>query len=218
MKVTGDSQLDLNFPDSRDQPSHSVAVLGLPDSDISFYSQFFGKEESDSIFHDLIANAEWSQETMKYYGKEVKLPRLTAWYGDKGASYTYSSISNEPHPWTSTLLYIETRIEPIAGVKFNSVLLNLYRDGNDSVSWHQDNESELGVNPVIASLSFGGTRRFQLRHKFKKDLPRVDLDLTHGSLLIMKGTTQQFWQHQIARTSKPVEPRINLTFRVIYPS
>ena len=113
------------------------------------------------------------------------------------------------------LLYIESRIEPVAKAQFNSVLLNLYRNGNDAVSWHQDNESELGENPVIASLSFGGTRRFQLRHRFKKDLPRVDIDLTHGSLLIMKGVTQRFWQHQIMRTAKPVEPRINLTFRRI---
>jgi alkylated DNA repair dioxygenase AlkB len=142
-------------------------------------------------------STEWSQETIRYYRKKVKLPRFTAWYGDKGASYTYSKIANDPHRWTDALLALERRFEPIAHVRFNSVLLNLYRTGNDGVSWHQDNEPELGDAPVIASASFGGTRQFQFKHKFQKELSRVDLSLTHGSVLIMRGTTQQFWRHQI---------------------
>src|SRR5262249_17198527 len=217
MRSTSPEQLSLGLDASLDASGHFVTELPLPDSDISFYPEFFSTEDSDSMFHDLLVNTQWAQETMKYYGKDVKLPRLTAWYGDKGAVYRYSGISNEPHPWTPMLLLIETRLRPIARVKFNSVLLNLYRDGDDRVSWHQDNESELGKTPVIASVSFGGTRRFQLRHKFRKELRRVDLDLTHGSLLIMRGTTQQFWQHQIVKTSRPVDPRINLSFRIINP-
>src|SRR5205085_1550841 len=141
------------------------------------------------------------------------LPRLTAWYGDAGKSYTYSHIAMKSEPWTPILLYIKNRIEEVVEVSFNSVLLNLYRSGKDSVSWHQDNERELGENPVIGSVSFGGIRRFQFRHRLKKDIGKVDLNLTPGSLLIMKGTTQQCWQHQIPKTSKPVLPRINLTFR-----
>jgi len=215
MRSTSPEQLSLGLDASRDASGHFVTELPLPDSDISFYSEFFSGKDSDSMFRDLLVNTRWAQETMKYYGKDVKLPRLTAWYGDKGAIYKYSGISNEPHPWTATLLRIGSRLEPIAGVRFNSVLLNLYRDGNDGVSWHQDNESELGKNPVIGSVSFGDTRRFQLRHKFRKELPRVDLDLTDGSLLIMRGTTQQFWQHQIVKTSRPVSTRINLSFRII---
>jgi alkylated DNA repair dioxygenase AlkB len=189
--------------------------LSMPDAEVVFYPSFFEEQESDKIFRQLIQEIKWQQDKIKQYGKEINLPRLTAWYGDAGKSYTYSHIAMKSEPWTPILLYIKNRIEEVADVSFNSVLLNLYRSGKDSVSWHQDNERELGGNPVIGSVSFGETRRFQFRHKLKKDLSKVDLNLTHGSLLIMKGTTQQFWQHQIPKTSKPVLPRINLTFRVI---
>lgn len=212
-----ETQLSLTIDPSLKTFDGLADELNLPDAEIVFWPHFFTKEEGDTLFDELMEGTKWNQETIKSYGREVKLPRLTAWYGDKGASYTYSNIANNPNPWTSTLLHIKTRIDQVAAVEFNSVLLNLYRDGNDAVSWHQDNESELGENPTIASVSLGATRRFQFRHKFKKELPKADLDLTHGSLLIMKGTTQQFWQHQIARTAKPVDPRINLTFRVIHP-
>jgi len=213
MQSVGDPQLSLTFDVASD---YSMRIIEAPDADILFLPTLFDKTESDHLFRDLMEGIRWNQETIKYYGKEINLPRLTAWYGDKGISYTYSHISNSPHPWTPTLIYIKDRIEGIAKTKFNSVLLNLYRDGNDGVSWHQDNEKELGEEPVIGSVSFGQTRRFQLRHRTKKDLGRIDIDLTNGSFLIMKGKTQQFWQHQIPKTAKPVKPRINLTFRSIY--
>jgi alkylated DNA repair dioxygenase AlkB len=146
----------------------------------------------------------------------MHLPRLTAWYGEGEAYYTYSNIAMRPRFWTPLLSHIKRKIEKVAQVEFNSVLLNLYRDGKDSVSWHQDNEPELGKEPVIGSVSFGSTRCFQFRHKLRKDLRRFDIALTHGSLLIMRGTTQQFWQHQIPKTHKPVGQRVNLTFRIIH--
>ena len=120
-----------------------------------------------------------------------------------------------PHPWTPDLVNIKQSIERVTGVNFSSVLLNLYRDGRDSVSWHSDDEKELGQNPTIASISFGDTRVFQFKHKFDKDIPKIDVPLTHGSLVIMQGATQHNWQHQIPKTAKELKERINLTFRVI---
>lgn len=189
--------------------------LSMPDAEVVFYSNFFNEQESNEIFQQLMQETKWQQDKIKHYGKEIDLPRLTAWYGDAGKSYTYSHIAMKTEPWMPLLLHIKNRVEGVAEVSFNSVLLNLYRTGKDSVSWHQDNERELGENPVIGSVSFGETRRFQFRHKLKKYLNKVDLNLTPGSLLLMKGKTQQFWQHQIPKTAKTVSPRINLTFRII---
>jgi alkylated DNA repair dioxygenase AlkB len=191
-------------------------IPSMPDGDVIIYHQFFDKEASDSFFQELLAGIKWRQDRIKYYGKEIDLPRLTAWYGDSGKSYTYSGIPMNPEPWTPTLLSIKKRIEEVAKVDFNSVLLNLYRNGRDSVSWHSDDEPELGENPVVGSVSFGQTRTLQFRHRIRKDLHRIDVKLTHGSLLLMKGTTQRFWQHQIPKTTRPLTPRINLTFRVIH--
>ncbi len=187
----------------------------LPDADVILFSEFFSLAESDQLFATLLADTQWGQGRIKVYGKSYPEPRLTAWHGDEGKQYSYSGLTLHPLPWTETLLAIKARVDEAAGVRFNSVLLNLYRDGRDSNGWHQDNEPELGRNPVIASVSFGATRRFQMRHKQRADLPRLDIDLEHGSLLLMAGPTQHFWQHQIPKTAKPVGQRINLTFRVI---
>ncbi|MDY6805777.1 MAG: alpha-ketoglutarate-dependent dioxygenase AlkB [Cyanobacteriota bacterium] len=184
------------------------------DGEVILYSHFFRTEESDRFFSDLYENVKWRQDIIKMFGKEMPLPRLTAWYGDEGQCYTYSGIEQNPEPWTPTLKLIKSKVEEVAKVTFNSVLLNLYRNGKDSVSWHSDDEPELGKNPVIASVSFGATRRFSLKHKISKDR-KVNLDLPNGSLLLMKGETQHSWQHQITKTAKTVEPRINLTFRTI---
>jgi alkylated DNA repair dioxygenase AlkB len=186
------------------------------DGEVILYPFFFILKESDRFFSDLYSSVKWRQDTIQFFGKNMPLPRLTAWYGDKGKSYTYSGIEQHPEPWTPTLRLIKSKVEEISEVTFNSVLLNLYRDGKDSVSWHSDDEPELGENPIIASVSFGAARRFSLKHKISKDR-KIDIDLPNGSLLLMKGETQHFWQHQIAKTSKSVQPRINLTFRVIKP-
>jgi len=192
----------------------SIEQLALPDGDVAVYQTFFDTQQSDRFFSELYSNTKWSQEFFKLYGKSVPIPRLTAWYGDEGKSYTYSKITMHPQPWTPALEEIKAQVESVAKIKFNSVLLNLYRHGKDSVAWHSDDEPELGENPLIASVSFGSTRRFMLKHKYKGEL-KAEIALTHGSCLIMQGTTQHCWLHQIPKTAKAVEPRINLTFRVI---
>jgi len=189
-------------------------VLSMPNAEVTFYRNFFDSQESDRIFEILRDEINWRQDKMKLYGKDINLPRKTAWYGDMDKSYTFSGIHLNPEPWTPTLLEVKERIEDVAGVEFNSVLLNLYRHGNDGISWHTDEEPELGENPVIGSVSFGGTRKLMFRHRQDKDI-KAEVELTDGSFLLMAGETQHFWQHQIPKTSRHVEPRINLTFRVI---
>jgi alkylated DNA repair dioxygenase AlkB len=158
---------------------------------------------------------EWEQHRIRIRGREIASPRLSAWYGDPDAHYRYSGLSLEPRPWLPVILELKSRVEAACDEPFNSVLLNLYRDGSDSMGWHSDDEPELGERPLIASLSLGATRRFRLRHRRRKDLEPVAIDLEGGSLLIMEGDTQRFWKHQVPKTKRTVEPRINLTFRNI---
>lgn len=186
----------------------------MPNADVVLYVGFFSKPDSDKLFTELLNGTKWRQDKMKLYGKEIDLPRQTAWYGDNDKDYTFSGISMSPEPWTPTLLSIKGKIEEAAGTSFNSVLLNHYRSGSDSISWHTDAERELGKNPVIASVTFGDARRFMLRHINNKDI-KTEVELTHGSLLVMGGETQHFWQHQVPKTKANVESRINLTFRQI---
>jgi alkylated DNA repair dioxygenase AlkB len=192
-----------------------LTQLTMPDADVSMDRAFYSPTESDALFADLTANIVWEQKPIQFMGKTVMQPRLTAWYGDEGKSYTYSGLTVEPMPWTPTLLAMKARVEAAAGITFNSVLLNRYRTGQDSVGWHSDDEPELGTNPVIASISLGAPRNFQLKHKRNSDL-KLTIELTSGTLLLMRGTTQHFWKHQIPKTTKVLGPRINLTFRVIY--
>jgi alkylated DNA repair dioxygenase AlkB len=187
----------------------------LPEADVSFIRHFFGAADSDRILHTLTEATPWRQDHILIAGKSIPLPRLTAWYGDPGKNYAYSGIAMYPSPWTETLLDIKAKVEATAGVPFNSVLLNHYRTGQDSVAWHSDDEPGLGRNPVIASVSFGATRRFHLKPKTNSTIDRVAIDLTHGSLLLMQGPTQHFWLHQVPKTTRAVGPRINLTFRYI---
>jgi alkylated DNA repair dioxygenase AlkB len=185
------------------------------DGKAMLYGIFFSSKESEQFFNCLLKRIEWRHDTIKHFGKEIPLPRLTAWYGDAGKVYTYSKIRMEPLDWTSELLKIKNRVEKISNCTFNSVLINQYRDGRDSVAWHSDDEKELGENPVIASVSFGATRQFMLKHKTRKDVEPITIDLTSGSLLLMKDKSQECWLHQIPKTTKPISARINLTFRTI---
>jgi alkylated DNA repair dioxygenase AlkB len=178
-----------------------------------YFPNFFTKLESDRLFRNLRGSVNWKQESMLMYGRKVDFPRLTAWYGDNDKPYSFSGITLNPENWTEDLMLIKNKIEPQCRASFNSVLLNLYRDGNDSISWHTDAERELGVNPVIASVNFGETRKFQLRHLKTKE--KLEIDLAHGSLLIMRGELQHFWQHQVPKTNRKIKERINLTFRII---
>lgn len=180
---------------------------------LQYFPAFFGQVESDDFFKKLRTDVEWKQESMNMYGRQVNFPRLTAWYGDLDKPYSFSGIKLNPILWSNTLLSIKGKIEEKANTHFNSVLLNLYRNGNDSISWHTDAEKELGLNPIIGSVNFGATRTFQLRHIKTKE--KIEIELTHGSLLIMEGELQHFWQHQVPKTKHTVGERINLTFRVI---
>ncbi len=192
----------------------NLHLLPMPDAEVYLVNNFFSPTESDALLADLTTNIAWEQKAIQFMGKQVMQPRLIAWYGDEGKSYRYSGLTVHPLPWTATLLDMKARVEAAANVTFNSVLLNLYRDGQDSVGWHSDDEPELGVNPVIASVSLGAARTFQFKHKQNPDL-KQSVELTHGCLLLMHGTTQHFWKHQIPKTKKPLAARINLTFRVI---
>jgi alkylated DNA repair dioxygenase AlkB len=188
--------------------------LAMPDADVVFYPGFYSSEENELFFQTLMQKIVWKSEHIQIAGRKVLLPRLTAWYGDEGKVYHYSGITVHPVGWTDLLRQIKSRVETVAETSFNSVLLNLYPNEQASVSWHSDDEPELGVNPVIASVSFGVARNFQLKHKHLPD-ERREILLTPGSLLLMRGTTQHFWKHRIPKTTKPHGPRINLTFRVI---
>lgn len=208
-------QRDLfgNIIPSLNNDKIKTGITKIENGEYLFYPDFFSKSESDLFLQKLKDEIEWKQESMNMYGKRVNFPRLTAWYGDNDKPYSFSGITLQPKAWSKELIQIKNKIEPKAKVQFNSVLLNRYRSGNDSISWHTDAEKELGQNPVIASANFGATRKFQLRHIKTKE--KIEIELTHGSLLIMQGELQHFWQHQIPKTTKKVKERINLTFRVI---
>lgn len=187
----------------------------LPDAVLVLYENFLTPSAADMLFVELLHHTPWKQEVMNFYGQERHLPRLTAWYGEPDAYYRYSGILNQPAAWTPTLASVREHVQQVTGHQFNSVLLNLYRSGADSVSWHADNEPELGKNPVIASVSLGAVRVLQMRHPSRKDVRRFDLSLSHGSLLLMKGAMQTHWQHRIPKTRRSITARINLTFRNI---
>ena len=187
----------------------------LPQAQLRFIEQFLSAEESENYLKTLYRSIQWEQSDIQMFGKSLKIPRLNAWYGDNGCDYAYSGKRFTPLAWTTELKEIKTRIESLANTTFNSVLLNCYRDGSDSMGWHSDDEKELGQNPIIASVSLGQTRSFHLRHKTNKELSVQKIALTSGSLLIMGGTTQHFWQHQIPKTKKICGQRINLTFRSV---
>ncbi|HAT77012.1 MAG TPA: alpha-ketoglutarate-dependent dioxygenase AlkB [Flavobacterium sp.] len=189
-------------------------VFDLPNALILYYPHFFDKNEADDIFQYLTNEIPWQQDEIRVFGKIHPQPRLTALYGNEDKSYSYSNIKMQPHPWNLLLLKIKSQVENVCETKFTTVLLNLYRDGKDSNGWHADNEKELGINPIIASVSFGTERIFQMKHNTIPNL-KQNILLEHGSLLVMKGTTQHFWKHQIPKTSKKINARINLTFRVI---
>ena len=188
--------------------------LDLQDANIVYFPSFFTSDVASELYHDLLHEIPWQQDNIKVFGKEFAQPRLTALFGNDGKPYSYSNITMQPNPWNLLLQKIKFHVESVAEINFTTVLLNYYRDGRDSNGWHADNEKELGQNPTIASVSLGSERMFQLKHNTEPSL-RQNILLEHGSLLIMKGSTQHFWKHQIPKTNKPVGGRINLTFRVI---
>ncbi|QDK42887.1 alpha-ketoglutarate-dependent dioxygenase AlkB [Bacteriovorax stolpii] len=181
------------------------------DGTLQYFEQY-----SDVKIDEVIEGIKWRNDSITLYGKTFPQPRLTAWYGDSGVKYSYSNIHMQALPWTPILLKLKTQLENDLNARFNSVLVNYYRDGNDHMSYHSDDEKELGPNPTIASLSFGETRSFQLKHKFDLEKKTVIIPITDGSLVVMKDELQHFWQHKITKTKKLIGPRVNLTFRMIY--
>jgi alkylated DNA repair dioxygenase AlkB len=185
----------------------------LPDADVRLLNGFMDGRSGDLLFKVLRSSIRWRQDTIRIYGKAHPLPRLQQWFGDAGLDYTWSGIHMVPEPWPDELREVKEKVEDVAGERFNTVLLNLYRNGQDTVSWHSDDEKDLGSAPTIASVSLGAERNFVLRHNDPTDLDSVTIPLPHGSLLLMAGTTQSKWKHALPRRKSVVGERINLTFR-----
>lgn len=198
--------LDL-FPEDK-------IILDLPDATFEYYPNFFSIEKADMLFSKLQKETPWQQDNISIFGKTYPQPRLTALYGNEGKPYKYSNITMHPHTWNTTLIHIKEAIEEKASRSFTTVLLNLYRNEKDSNGWHSDNEKELGRDPIIASLSLGEARTFQLKHIDKKEA-KLNLILKHGSLLLMKNGSQIHYKHQLPKSTSSKNPRINLTFRTI---
>ena len=186
----------------------------LPDATIRYYPHFLSLEEANHLYTFLERHVPWQQDPITVYGKTHWQPRLTALYGNNGQAYSYSGITMQPHTMLPELTAVQEQIEEVSKTVFTTVLLNWYRHGQDSNGWHADDEKELGKNPVIASLSLGAPRFFHLKHRTQKEA-RLKMQLEPGSLLLMEGTTQEHWLHQIPKTRKQVGGRINLTFRKI---
>ncbi|TYB70481.1 alpha-ketoglutarate-dependent dioxygenase AlkB [Bizionia saleffrena] len=194
-------------------PSEEIR-LNLPDAEISYFPNFFSATEAQQYYHSILNTTHWQHDDITVFGKTHKQPRLTALFALNNNSLKYSNITMHPSTFTPTLKEIKSKIERVCNIKFTTCLANLYRDGEDSNGWHADNEKQLGRNPVIASVTFGQPRFFHLKHRTHKEL-RHKLLLENGSLLLMQGETQHHWLHQIAKTKRKINPRINLTFRVV---
>ena len=197
----------------------SEYCLNIPDAEIYYCNEFLSVTENQQLLSELHEQIRWTTGAIKLFGKTLTMPRLLAWYADSGIQYTYSGQTAEHNDWITPVLSIKHQAEqalaPIDNTVFNGALLNYYRDGQDSMGWHSDNEPELGADPSIASISLGASRRFQLQHRHNKTLSNITLTLEPGSLLLMRGKTQHYWRHQLPKTKKPVGPRINITFRRI---
>ncbi len=185
-----------------------------PGLDVTVVRCAVGLAAADVAFHALRTRVAWRQDHLRMFGQVIPVPRLEAWIADDGLDYTYSGIHHDPDPWIEEVAQLRDLVAAHAETTFNSVLCNLYRDGNDGVDWHADDEKEFGPMPIIGSLSLGATRRFDLRRVDDHSV-KIELELHHGDLLIMRGTTQSLWRHRVPKTKKPVGERINLTFRSV---
>ncbi len=188
-----------------------IERFDVPGADIALHHHAI--KDADRLFDELLAETPWQQQEIIVFNRKMPMPRLTCWMGE--AAYTYSNLRNEPGPWTAPVIEIRDQMTALTGQEFNGVLLNLYRDGQDSMGWHADDEASLGREPLIPSVNLGATRR--MRFKPRKNGPGAafGFDLPHSSVLMMSGQTQENWLHTITKTAKPVGPRINLTFRTV---
>lgn len=182
------------------------------DGSMVYHPGFLTPDDCNELMAGLLDEVPWEERPITVFGRTVMQPRLTCWFGD--VSYSYSGITLKPRPWSKRLAGLKSALEEFTGRQFNSVLANLYRHGQDSMGWHADDEPELGPEPFIASISVGQTRRFRIRHRDTKET--VAIDLESGSLVIMSGLSQQCWKHEVPKSQRVTEPRINLTFRYVY--
>ncbi|MGB1115364.1 MAG: alpha-ketoglutarate-dependent dioxygenase AlkB family protein [Pseudohongiellaceae bacterium] len=199
------------FDNEPDTPTRQTFALG--DSEIQYVANAFTAREADRLFQSLLDVIPWRTATLTIAGQKRPLPRLQCWMADQGRSYSYSGLKLSPHPWNPDVLRIKARLEQLCEHSFNSVLLNYYRDGSDSVSWHADDETELGPNPIVASVSLGAQRTLEFKPKFNLTTPKKQIVLGSGSILIMGKTIQNNWLHQLPKISGTIHPRISLTFR-----
>jgi alkylated DNA repair dioxygenase AlkB len=183
------------------------------DGGATYIPGFFGPNHCAALFTSIQSTIDWKEDQLLMFGKLITTKRKVAWVGDAGCSYTYSGVKKFPQAWTADLLHIKHKLESLTHSAFNSCLLNLYHDGDEGMGWHSDDEKELDSAAPIASVSLGGTRKFAFKHKLDKT--SVSLFLEDGSVLLMQPPTQEFWQHSLTKTKRPVAPRINLTFRAI---
>ncbi|OJU45271.1 MAG: alpha-ketoglutarate-dependent dioxygenase AlkB [Bacteroidales bacterium 45-6] len=183
------------------------------DGTVNYYGKLFNQKEADNYLKQLLNKIEWRNDEAIIFGKKIITKRKVAWYGEKPFEYTYSKVTRHALSWTTELLELKSFIERETGESFNSCLLNLYHNGNEGMAWHSDEEIDLKKNGAIASLTFGAERKFLLKHKQTNE--KVELILEHGSLLVMKDTTQTFWRHKLPTTTRITAPRISLTFRTI---
>lgn len=192
----------------------SAEVNLLPkDGTVNYYGKIFGKAEADFYYEHLLKHITWENDQALIFGKLIITKRKVAWYGAKPFEYTYSNLTKTALPWTRELLELKRKVEELSSESFNSCLLNLYHNGDEGMAWHSDGEKDLKKDGAIASLSFGAERKFAFKHKVDKST--ISLNLAHGSLLIMKATTQTHWLHRLPPTKLVSKPRINLTFRTI---
>ena len=183
------------------------------DGTVNYYGKILSSEEANQYFDLLMQNVQWEKDEVIIFGKRITTKRKVAWYGDSEYLYTYSNTTKRALAWIKELSELKQILEELAGMKFNSCLLNLYQNGNEAMGWHSDDEKPLGKNNTIASLSFGAERKFSFKHKQTKQI--VSLVPEHGSLLMMKGATQSNWLHSLPKSKNITQPRINLTFRTI---
>lgn len=181
------------------------------DGTVNYYSDFIAQQSADRFFKELQTNINWERDRLVLFGKEIVTRRQVAWYGDEPFEYTYSRVKKVAKPWTQELLALKKSVEEGTGGVFNACLMNFYHDGDDGMGWHSDNEKELQKNAPIASLSVGAPRRFMFQHRHCHE--KVELLLESGSLLLMKDETQTHWLHQLPKSKKVHQPRINVTFR-----
>ncbi|OAM31247.1 2OG-Fe(II) oxygenase [Eikenella longinqua] len=200
------------FPASADPHTNLLPCDGI----LNDHGIIFTPAEADACLHTLLHEIPWRHDQVRLYGKTITTARQTAWYGEAGAAYTYSGITRQPLPWTTFLLRLKERVEQhlhaVSPTLFNTCLLNRYRHGGEGMGWHSDDEAELGTNTVIASLSFGATRKFAFRHNQTRE--KREILLHHGQLVVMRGETQHHWQHAVMKSSKISEERVSLTFRI----